>query len=80
MGEATKLAMLHDRLGDPVDLGVAANSLVEGIDHDDLEVLVRRILTDPVRAQDAESLKTTSNTFLRIKKDNLITTLSHLEV
>jgi hypothetical protein len=79
MGEATKLAVLHDRLGDPVDLGVATNSLVEGIDHDDLEVLVRRILTDPVRAQDTESLKTTSNTFLRIKKDNLISTLNKLE-
>ena len=67
MGEATELAMLHDGLGDPVDLGVAADSLVEGINHDDLEVLVRRILTDPVRAQDAESLKTTSNTFLRME-------------
>lgn len=68
MGEATELAMLHDGLGDPVDLGVAADSLVERIDHDDLEVLVRRILTNPVRAQDTESLKTTANTFLRLKE------------
>ena len=56
--------MLHDWLGDPVDLGVSADGLVEGINHDHFEVLVGRVLSNPVRAEDTESLKTTSNTFL----------------
>ena len=37
---------------------------MEGIDHDDLKVLVSRILADPVRIQDTESLDTATHTFL----------------
>ena len=36
--------MLHDWLGDPVDLGVSADGLVERINHDHFEVLVGRVL------------------------------------
>ena len=63
MGEATELAMLHDGLGDPVDLGVTADSLVEGIDHDDLEVLVRRVLCtrQDQRQGRIEGLRETAN-------------------
>jgi hypothetical protein len=46
--ESTALAVLVDGLGNPVDAGVAADSLVLGIDEDDLEVLVGGILVDPV--------------------------------
>ncbi len=67
MGETPEFPVLHDRFGDPVDLGVATDGFVEGIDHDDLEVFVGRILTNPVGAEDAESLETTSNTFLKLK-------------
>ena len=67
MSETPKFSVLHDWLGDPVDLGVPPDGLVEGVDEDDLEVLVGRILADPVRAQDAESLKTSANTFLEMK-------------
>ena len=64
--------MLLNGLGDPADLCVASDGLVEGIDEDDLEVLVGRVLADPVRAEDAESLQTTTNTFLEMKaRDNL---------
>ena len=37
--------MLHDWLGDPVDLGISPDGLVEGVNHDHLEVLVGGVLT-----------------------------------
>ena len=43
-GEAAKLALLHDRLGDPVDARVAADRRVRRVDEDNLVVLVRGIL------------------------------------
>ena len=51
MGQSSEFAMLHDRLGDPVDLGISADRLVERINEDHLEVLVGGILTNPVGAQ-----------------------------
>ena len=68
VGETPELSVLLNGLGDPVDLGVAPDGLVEGVDEDDLEVLVGRVLADPVRAKDAESLQTATNTLLRTKK------------
>ena len=44
MSKTTKFAMLHDWLGDPVDLRVPPDGLVERINHDHLEVLVSRVL------------------------------------
>jgi hypothetical protein len=52
--ETTRLAVLVDRVDDPVDAGVAANGLVLWVDEDDLVVLVGRVLVDPVRVEDAE--------------------------
>ena len=43
-----------DGLCDPVDAWVAADGLVLGVDEDDLEVLVGRVLVDPVRVENAE--------------------------
>lgn len=43
-----------DGLCDPVDARVAADGLVLGVDEDDLEILVGRVLVDPVRVEDAE--------------------------
>ena len=40
------------------------NGLIEGINHDDLEVLVGRILANPVGAQDTDSLDTTIHSLL----------------
>ena len=56
--------MFHNRSAHPVDLSITANGLVERINHDDLEVLVSRILANPVGAQDTESLDTTTYTLL----------------
>ena len=47
-GESTELPVLHDRAAHPVDLGVPPDGLVGDVDHDNLEVLVGRVLTDPV--------------------------------
>ena len=53
-GEPTELAMLVDGLGEPVDPRVATNGLVLWVDHDDFEVLVNRILSNPVRIQNTQ--------------------------
>lgn len=41
-------------VADPVDPGVTANGLVLRVNEDDLVVLVRAVLVDPVRVEDAE--------------------------
>ena len=53
-GEATDLAVLHDRLADPVDGRVATDGGVAGVDHDDLEELEGAVLSDGVGVEDAE--------------------------
>ena len=63
-GEATGLAVLVDGVDDPVDAGIAADGLVLGVDEDDLEVLVGRVLVDPVRVQDAEVGAAAADTLL----------------
>ena len=62
--ESTALAVLVDRLDDPVDARVAADGLVLGVDADDLVVLVGRVLVDPVRVEDAEVSAATADTLL----------------
>lgn len=63
-GETTSLAVLVDRVDDPVDAGVAADRLVLGVDQDDLVVLVGRVLVDPVRVEDAQVGATAADTLL----------------
>lgn len=46
--KATRFAMLVYWLHDPVDARVTTNSLVLRIDENDLEILVSRVLVDPV--------------------------------
>jgi hypothetical protein len=62
--ETTGLAVLVDRVADPVDAGVAADGLVLGVDTDDLEVLVGRVLVDPVGVQDTQVGAAAANTLL----------------
>merc|ERR1712130_399097 len=50
-GKTTALAVLVDRVDDPVDAGVAADGLVHRVDADDLVVLVRTVLVDPVAVE-----------------------------
>lgn len=53
-----------DGLGDPVDAGVTADSLVLGVDKDNLEVLVGRVLVDPVGVQDTQVGAAAADTLL----------------
>ena len=59
--EASALAVLVDRVANPVDAGVAADSLVAGVDKDDLEELVGSILVNPVGVKDTEVSAASAN-------------------
>lgn len=63
-GETTRLAVLVDGVDDPVDAGVLADGLVLGVDEDDLEVLVGRVLVDPVRVEDTQVSAAAADTLL----------------
>lgn len=51
-----------DGVDDPVDTGITADSLVLRIDEDNLEVLVGRVLVDPVGVEDTKIGASTANT------------------
>lgn len=63
-GKTTLLAVLVDRVDDPVDAGVAADGLVLRVDENDLVVLVGGVLVDPVGVQDAQVGATAADTLL----------------
>lgn len=46
--ETTRFTVLVDWLDDPVDAGIPSDCLVLGVNEDDLEVLICRVLVDPV--------------------------------
>jgi len=51
-----------DRVDNPADARIAADSLVGRIDQDNLKVLVGRVLVDPVRVENAQVTALASNT------------------
>ena len=55
---------LVDGVADPVDAGITADSLVLGVNEDDLEVLVGGVLVDPVGVQDTQVGATAADTLL----------------
>ena len=63
-GETTRFTVLVDRVDDPVDAGVATDSLVLGINENDLEVFVGGVLVDPVRVENTQVGAATSDTLL----------------
>merc|ERR1719402_1826928 len=48
----------------PVDLRIPRDGVMVNVNHDDLEILVGRILTHPVRVHNTQTLEAASNTFL----------------
>ena len=52
------------RLDDPVDARVATDGFVLRVDQDNLEILVGRVLVDPVRVQYSQIGTSAPNTFL----------------
>jgi len=55
--------VLHDWSAHPVDLGVPSDGCVVNIHHDHLVVLVGRVLPNPVRVEDPQSLESPSHPF-----------------
>ncbi len=51
-------------VADPVDAGIAADGLVEGVNKDDLVVLVGGVLGNPVRVQHTERGDQAAHTLL----------------
>lgn len=64
--------MLHDILTDPLHVRGPPDGLVEGVHHDDLVVLVGRVLGDPIATQYPQTSTSTSDTFLEEKEHHLI--------
>jgi len=63
-GQSTRLAVLVDWLGDPVDASITADGLVLRVDEDDFEVFVGGVLVYPVGVQDTQVCATTADTLL----------------
>jgi len=63
-GKTTEFAVLVDWVGDPVDASITADGLVLWVDEDDLEVLVGRVLVNPVGVEDAQVGTTATDTLL----------------
>lgn len=62
--ERASLTVLVDRVGNPVDTSITADSLVLGVNQDDLEVLVCGVLVHPVRIQYTQVRATAADTVL----------------
>ena len=62
--EGAHLAVLVNRLADPVDPGIAADGLVSRVDEDDLKVLVCGVLSNPVRVEDTEATASAAGALL----------------
>jgi len=63
-GNTAELTVLVLHAADPVDPSIVTDSLVERINEDDLVVLVRRILVDPVRVEDTKTTALAANLLL----------------
>jgi hypothetical protein len=76
--ETSGLAVLVNGIDDPADARVAADGLVLRVNEDDFEVLVGRVLIDPVRVENTQVGATTSNTLLRSRlQGSLVLQLVH---
>jgi len=62
-GETAGFAVLVNGVDDPVDASITADGLVLRVNEDDLEVLVGRVLVDPVRVQNTQIGASATNTF-----------------
>jgi len=62
--KTTRLAVLVDRLDDPVDAGIAADGLVLGVDKNNLVVLVGGVLVNPIGVENAQVGAAAADTLL----------------
>uniref|UniRef100_A0A8C6M3Y7 Uncharacterized protein n=1 Tax=Nothobranchius furzeri TaxID=105023 RepID=A0A8C6M3Y7_NOTFU len=73
-GQATHLSVLVHSLCDPLGVWVASDSLVEGVNQNDLKELVGGVLTHPVGAQYPQGPTVTASALLRRKADRSVVT------
>ena len=71
LSEAPELPMFLDGGTHPVNLGVASDGSVVDVDHDDLEVLVGRVLADPVGIEHPQALQPAAHSLLRYGLGNI---------
>jgi hypothetical protein len=77
-GEAPRFAVLVDGVDDPADARIAADGLVLRVDEDDLEILVGRVLVDPVGVEDTQVGAATPDTLLSSRLEgSLVLELVH---
>uniref|UniRef100_A0A182TWM0 Uncharacterized protein n=1 Tax=Anopheles melas TaxID=34690 RepID=A0A182TWM0_9DIPT len=65
--KTTKFTMFVHGVTDPVNVRVTTDGVVGGIDHDDLEVLMGSVLSNPVRVQHAQTSQPATDTFLSMR-------------
>lgn len=63
--ETTHFSVLVDRVAEPLNFGISPDSLVEWINQNDLIILVRGVLSYPVRVQYSQGTTLTTNTLLK---------------
>lgn len=71
-GKTTSLTVLVDRGDDPVDTSIVTDGVVVGVNQDDLEVLVGRILTDPVAVEHTQVTACTANLALTLDAERTL--------
>ena len=77
-GETSRFAVLVDGVDDPVDASIAADGLVLRVNENNLEVLVGRVLVDPVGVENAQVGAATSDTLLSSRLEgSLVLELIH---
>ena len=62
--ETAHLSVLLGGVNDPVDSGVVSDGSVSGIDHDNLEPLVDRVLANPIRVQNSQGTALAADSLL----------------
>ena len=75
VSQATELPVLVDSITDPVGLGIPSDGRMGDVHHDNLEVLVGRVLSNPVGVEDPQTLESPAHSLLR---DGLEVTLGLL--
>ena len=65
-GDSSKFSVLVVGVGNPVDSGVVPDSIVGGVNHDNLVVFVCSVLADPVAVEHSQSSESTASTFLSL--------------
>jgi len=65
-GKTSQLAVVVLGGDDPVDGGVASDSLVVSVDHNNFVIFECGVLGDPVRIEDGKGRNFPSDTFLEI--------------